>query len=208
MHTLERAEILAASPRPVRCCGDHQPMAMRDGSRRSEKAAAPTMEELGGRALRRLLRGGTWEALANEIAWEAVRSTGCDLSCLGWLPGLVEAWLSEQVDGLEFVLERVRVAAVEGHLRVWPNDLAGAKTAGTLAADDEAERRVSRLYLDVLERAGSSTRRSSQRGAEVGSAASSAAAPRSTAKRSRGSRAGRGWADTRAAAVRLARPGK
>ena len=103
------------------------------------------------RALRRLLRGGTWEALANEIALEAVRATGAELSCLEWLPGLIEAMLSEHVDGLEFVLEPARVSAFQNHLEKWPNDVAGAETAATLAAADEADRLAGRLYLDVLE---------------------------------------------------------
>jgi len=124
---------------------------MPDGGRRSELAEVPTAEELVERALRRLLRGGTWEALANELAWEAVRSTGVELSCLDWLPGLVEAQLSRQVDGLEFVLEPARASAWEEHLKMWPRDLAGAETAATLAADEEAARQVSHLYLDVLE---------------------------------------------------------
>ena len=135
----------------VRCRGDDLSVAMRDGIRLLAFAGPPTAEELAERALRRLLRGGTWEALANELAWEAVRSTGVELSCLEWLPGLVEASLSERVDGLEFVLERARASAWAEHLRAWPNDLAGAETAATLAADEEAAQQVSRLYLDVLE---------------------------------------------------------
>jgi hypothetical protein len=124
---------------------------MQDGIRLPALAEPPTAEELVERALRRLLRGGTWEALANELAWEAVRSTGVELSCLEWLPGLIEASLSERVDGLEFVLERARTSAWAEHLRAWPHDLAGAETAATLAADEEAAEQVSRLYLDVLE---------------------------------------------------------
>ena len=124
---------------------------MREGARLPALAEVPAAEELVERELQRLLRGGTWEALANEIAWEAVRSTGVESSCLEWLPGLVEVTLSERVDGLEFVLERARVSGWEEHLREWPRDLAGAATAATLAGEEEAERRVSRLYLDVLE---------------------------------------------------------
>jgi hypothetical protein len=124
---------------------------MQDGMRLLASAGPPTAEELVERALRRLLRGGTWQALAHELAWEAVRSTGVELSCLEWLPGLVEASLSERVDGLEFVLERARASAWAEHLRAWPRDLAGAETAATLAADEEAAQQVSRLYLDVLE---------------------------------------------------------
>jgi hypothetical protein len=102
-------------------------------------------------ALSRLLRGGTWEGLANELAWKAARSTGADLSCLEWLPELVEAFLSERVDRLEFMLERERQAAWAEHLREWPHDLSGAETAATLAANDKCEREVARLYIDVLE---------------------------------------------------------
>jgi hypothetical protein len=126
-------------------------MATRDSFPRPAPAPAPTSEELVERALVRLLRGGTWEGLANELAWEAARSTGVELSCLEWLPGLIEANFSRQVEGVEFVLERVRDDARAEHLRSWPNDRDGAETAATLAADEEAERQVSSLYLDVLE---------------------------------------------------------
>jgi hypothetical protein len=114
-------------------------------------AGVPTAEEVVERALVRLLRGGTWEALANEIAWETVRSTGAEPSCLEWLPGLVGANLSEQVDGLEFQLEGARASARAEHLREWPHDVAGAETAAALAAHEDAERRLGGLYLDVLE---------------------------------------------------------
>ena len=111
----------------------------------------PTAEEAVAGALCRLLRGGTWEGLANELAWKAARSTGAELSCLEWLPELVEATLSERVDGLEFVLERERHVAWAEHLREWPHDLSGAETAATLAASEEGDRQVARLYVDVLE---------------------------------------------------------
>jgi hypothetical protein len=114
-------------------------------------AGVPTAEEVVEGALVRLLRGGTWEALANEIAWEATRSTGAEPSCLEWLPGLVESTLAERVDGVEFVLEGARDSARAEHLEEWPHDLAGAETAATLAAHEEADRRLGRLYVDVLE---------------------------------------------------------
>ena len=114
-------------------------------------AGAPTAEEIVEHALVRLLRGGTWEGLANEIAWEAARSTGAEPSCLEWLPGLVEANLSEWIDGVEFTLDGARASAREEHLREYPHDEAGAETAATLAAHDEADQRLGRLYVDVLE---------------------------------------------------------
>ena len=128
------------------------PGVMQDGGRLLPVLpGVPTGEEVVAGALSRLLRGGTWEGLANELAWKAARSTGAELSCLEWLPELVEAALSERVDGLEFMLERERHAAWAEHLREWPHDLSGAETAATLAASEEGERQVARLYIDVLE---------------------------------------------------------
>lgn len=126
-------------------------MAMQERYPPPALAGVPTAEEVVEGALARLLRGGTWEGLANEIAWEAVRSTGAEPSCLEWLPALVGANLSEWVDGVEFQLEGARVSAREEHLGEWPHDAAGAETAATLAAHEEADRRLGHLYLDVLE---------------------------------------------------------
>jgi hypothetical protein len=112
---------------------------------------ASTSEEIAARALERLLRGGTWEGLSRELAWEAVRSTGVELSCLEWLPGLLEGRLSEYVDGLQFVLEGARAAREAEHLRQWPHDHAGAEAAATLAADEKAAEELSRIYLQTLQ---------------------------------------------------------
>jgi hypothetical protein len=67
------------------------------------------------------------------------------------LPGLIEARLAEQVEGLEFTIERMRAAAESEHRRAWPNDVTGAEVAATLTADEEALREVSRIYLQVLQ---------------------------------------------------------
>jgi hypothetical protein len=98
----------------------------------------------------RLLRGGTWEALANELAWETVRSSGVELSCLDWLPELIEARLAEQIDGLEFILETTRALGRAEPLGEWPHDHGGADTAANLAADERAVQEVSRIYLNTL----------------------------------------------------------
>src|ERR1051325_10303202 len=76
-------------------------------------------------ALGRLLRGGTWPALAREVAWEAVRSTGVEPSCLNWLTSLVEARLATRVDELA----------------------AAAPSPG----QEEAAEVLSRVYVEVLE---------------------------------------------------------
>jgi hypothetical protein len=111
----------------------------------------PTAEELADRSLRRLARGGTCEGLANEIAWKAVAATRADTACVEWLAELVDGAFSDRAEGLEFVLDREQVSAQAGHLREWPQDLAGAETAAVLAADEESARRASLVYLDVLE---------------------------------------------------------
>jgi hypothetical protein len=126
-------------------------MAMQEPYAFPALAGVPTAEEVVEGALGRLLRGGTWEGLANEIAWEAVRSTGAEPSCLEWLPGLVGAALAERVEGVEFVLEGARATARAEHLHEWPHDVVGAETAATLGAHEEADRRLGGLYLAVLE---------------------------------------------------------
>jgi hypothetical protein len=123
-------------------------------ARESQQAGsdrAATGEEIVARALRWLLRGGSWEALAREIAWEAVRSTGVEPSCLEWLASLVEARLSEYVDGLEFVVDGACVSARAEHLSEWPHDHAGAETAAIQAAGERAANEVSRMYLTTLQ---------------------------------------------------------
>ena len=108
-------------------------------------------EEVAALVLRRFLRGATWEALVREIAWEAVRSSGVEHSCVDWLSGLVEARLSDRVDGFEFLVERACVSGRCDHLLVWPGDLPGAETAAVLEGQDEAARVLSRLYLNLLD---------------------------------------------------------
>jgi hypothetical protein len=98
-----------------------------------------------------LLRGGTWEGLARELAWEAVRSTGIELSCLSWLPELVEAQLSEYLDGLEFGLEDAGNSARADHLHQWPHDHVGAEAAAISAMQERAMEQVSRVYLKTLQ---------------------------------------------------------
>ncbi|HEY7603459.1 MAG TPA: hypothetical protein VH760_04280 [Gaiellaceae bacterium] len=111
----------------------------------------PSAEELAERSLRRLARGGTWQGLANEIAWKAMQATAADSSCLEWLPELVEAVLSDRAEGLEFTLDREQLSARKEHLREWPHDVPGAETAAALAADEEAAARAGLAYVDVLD---------------------------------------------------------
>jgi hypothetical protein len=108
-------------------------------------------EEVAALVLRRFLRGGTWEALAREIAWEAVRSSGVEHACVDWLSKLVEARLSDRVDGFEFLIEQACLSGRRDHLRMWPGDLPGAETAAVLEGREEAAQVLSRFYLDLLD---------------------------------------------------------
>lgn len=97
------------------------------------------------------LRGGTWPALAREVAWAAVHAAGANYTTIDWLTPLVEARLAEHVDGLEFAVDMAAVRARSEHVRYWPHDLDGAATAASLDGYDEAVQRLSRLYFDELE---------------------------------------------------------
>jgi hypothetical protein len=108
------------------------------------------LEEVAERALRRFLRGGTWPAVAREIAWHALSAADADYARLDGLTALVEGKLTQAIDGLHPTLESVWIAATEDHLRSWPHDREGAETIALLDADEEAMRVLSRQYVDLL----------------------------------------------------------
>jgi hypothetical protein len=107
-------------------------------------------EEIAERALRRFLRGGTWLALAREIAWHALLETKADPTRLDALSALVEAKLAETVDELDRAIEPVCVAATESHLENWPHDREGAETIAVLDGQDEAMQVLGHVYVNVL----------------------------------------------------------
>jgi hypothetical protein len=109
------------------------------------------LEEVTERALRRFLRGGTWPALAREIAWHALRATEADYMKLDALTALVEEKLAQAIDGLHPTVESVWIAATDDHLRSWPHDQEGAETIASLEGYEEAMRVLSRQYVDLLE---------------------------------------------------------
>jgi hypothetical protein len=121
------------------------------GKSRSELRERRVPEEIVERVLRRFLRGGTWQALAREIAWHALRTTNADHTRLDALTSVVEAKLAEMVDGLDSTVETVCVAATVDHLQAWPHDREGAETIAVLDGDEEGLRVLGRVYVDVLE---------------------------------------------------------
>jgi hypothetical protein len=111
--------------------------------------AAP--EDLARRALRRFLRGGTWPALARELAWTAVHSAGANYATIEWLTPLVEARLAETVDGLEFAVDMASVRARQEYTLRRPYDREGADAAAAHEGYEAALERLGRLYVDQLE---------------------------------------------------------
>lgn len=109
------------------------------------------LEEVTERALRRFLRGGTWPAIAREIAWHALRVTESDHTRLDGLTVLVEAKLAQTIDGLHARVATIWIAATEDHLRSWPHDREGAERIALLDGYEEAMRALSRQYVDLLE---------------------------------------------------------
>lgn len=102
------------------------------------------------RALRRLLRGGTWQALARELAWQAIRAGGGKNDWLEPLSASIDERLAMQIDGVEFAVERALLAAAGEHLERWPRDFPGAELCAVQKAADEALRLLAVTYADVL----------------------------------------------------------
>jgi hypothetical protein len=108
-------------------------------------------EDLARRALTWFLRGGTWQALARELAWTAVQSAGANYATIEWLTPLVEARLAVAVDGLEFQVDMTCVRARRDHMERGTSDRAGAEDAASAEGCAAAVQRLSRLYRDELE---------------------------------------------------------
>jgi hypothetical protein len=108
-------------------------------------------EDVARRALTWFLRGGTWPALARELAWTAVQAAGANYATIDWLTPLVEARLAERVDGLEYQVDMDCVRARHAHMERRPGDRDGAAAAATHDGFDSAVQRLSRLYLEEVE---------------------------------------------------------
>jgi hypothetical protein len=108
-------------------------------------------EDLARRALTSFLRGGTWLALARELAWTAVQAAGANYATIEWLTPLVEARLAERVDGLEYEVDMACVRARHQHIQRRPGDRAGADTAASVEGYEAAVQRLSSLYVDEVE---------------------------------------------------------
>jgi hypothetical protein len=105
-------------------------------------------------AARSLLRGGTVEALARELAWAAVRAAGLAHDQIDWLVPMVDAQLTLRFEEIEAAASLAARRAYDEHLRRWPHDHPGAATGAAIRARDEADLLLGTTYLETLEWAG------------------------------------------------------
>jgi hypothetical protein len=122
------------------------------------------------RAVARLLRGSTWQAIVREIAWHAVAEAHGDPEQAVSIMPVADEVLSELVDGIECRADSAAVRAWQDHLEWRPHDLEGAELVATIAASEEAERLVVAAYAEA--------RRRTEEAARTRRQAASARAPR------------------------------
>lgn len=105
-------------------------------------------------ALQLFLRGGSWQALARQIAWASTLSAAADYSCLGWLTPLLEQRLLEGIDGLELMVDGALASTRREYLRKWPTDTFGADLVAARTAHQIASDSLERLHVELVVWAG------------------------------------------------------
>jgi len=116
---------------------------------RKDEPATP--EDVARLALKQLLRGGSFEALAREIAWRAVHAAGANYATIDWLAPLIAERLGAHVDGLEFGVDMASVRARARHRQLHPGDTDGADTAAALVGREYATRELETIYQSEVE---------------------------------------------------------
>ena len=104
------------------------------------------------RAVTRLLRGSTWQAVIREIAWHAVADAEGDHELAVRVMPVADEVLSELIDGIECRADSAAVRAWHDHLEWRPHDLEGAELVATIAASEEADRLVVDAYAEARRR--------------------------------------------------------
>jgi hypothetical protein len=108
-------------------------------------------EEALGAAVQRLCRGGTWQALARELAWRAVTGGHRDARMVEGLAATAEAMLASAIDDALWQVERAAIEGRDGVLSRRPGDVDAALAAARLDAEEEAENLVAAAYDRVLD---------------------------------------------------------
>jgi hypothetical protein len=118
----------------------------------ASSSTAAVAEAATARAIARLLRGATWQALTWEIAWHAVAAADGDRELARSLVGVADEVLSERIDGIECRADAAALRAWRDHVAWRPHDHEGADLAAAIAASDEAEGLVVAAYEEARDR--------------------------------------------------------
>lgn len=102
-------------------------------------------------AVRRLCRGGSWEALPHELAWLVVRARGLEFEAIEPLAERAEEQLARLVDEAAAMVCESASWAWERQLARQPGDEQAAELSAASEADAEARRILALVYLQVLE---------------------------------------------------------
>jgi hypothetical protein len=107
-------------------------------------------EALGG-AVQRLCRGGTWQALARELAWRAVTGGLRDARMVEGFAATAEAMLAAAIDDALWEVERAAIGGRDAVLAQRPGELDAALAAARVDAEEQAESLAADAYDRVLE---------------------------------------------------------
>ena len=102
-------------------------------------------------SVRRLCRGGTWQALARELAWRAVTGGLRDARMVEGFAEAAEAMLAAAIDDALWLVERAAIRSRDEVLAERPGDVDAAVAAARLDAEEEAETLVAAAYDRVLD---------------------------------------------------------
>jgi len=113
----------------------------------SEEIASEAVAE----AVRRTCRGGTWQALAREIAWRAITGGYRDPRSVDALAESAEAMLAASIDQALWTVEKSALDAWDEFVGEHGGDEQGGLAAARLDAREEADRLVAAAYARALD---------------------------------------------------------
>src|SRR4051812_733153 len=114
-------------------------------------ASEAMAEEALAAAVRRLCRGGTWQALAREIAWRAVTGGLRDARSVEAFAQAAEAMLAAAIDEALWPVEKAALEGWEEFLGHHGGGEAAGLAAARLDACEEADRLIDAAYARPLE---------------------------------------------------------
>jgi hypothetical protein len=114
-------------------------------------ASEAIAEEALSEAVRRVCRGGTWQALAREIAWRAVTGGYRDPRSMDALAEAAELVLAEAIDEALWAVEKSALDGWDEFVGEHGGGEQGGLEAAQLDAREEAARLVDAAYARALD---------------------------------------------------------